>query len=177
MKKLGFIVEGLMEKQIIQEVCEGQPVRTFNNGRDVAPRALAKQAATLIKLMKHANPVIIVFDREKRPESCQELTESFLEAIEEYNISRERVIVGVADRMIENWILACSAARQRYGITFETEGCHGKHKLSEILNKSGKHYHERTIGVELFLAIDKYSAMRNSISFKLFAEALAPHCR
>jgi len=176
MTKPGFIVEGHMEKDIIQRICDGRPVRMFHNGRSVAPSALAKQAATLIKLMKYTRPIIILFDREMRHESCTELSSAFLKALSGYGVSENDVIVGVADRMIENWILACASVRQKYQVGFVTEGYHGKGKLSEVMDLAGEHYHERIEGVEMFIGIDKVSAMANSESFKLFAKSISPYC-
>ncbi len=103
-------------------------------------------------------------------------TSAFLKALSGYGVSENDVIVGVADRMIENWILACASVRQKYQVGFVTEGYHGKGKLSEVMDLAGEHYHERIEGVEMFIGIDKVSAMANSESFKLFAKSISPYC-
>lgn len=67
MSNPGFIVDGQMERLIINHFCPDRPVKLLNcNGKDVSLEAAAKHAASLIRLMKRNYPVILIFDREKK---------------------------------------------------------------------------------------------------------------
>lgn len=173
---IGILVEGRMEQRIVQRLCPDVPVRLIGtNGRDVTPNALAKRAATLIRLMKHQRPILVIFDREDRRESCDDLREAFLSSLCECDIDNE-VIVGIPDKMIENWILACPKFRRKYKFHETADGSNGKAKLKEKLKDSGVDYHETTIGVELFCGISSKKAAQNSKSLRKFADSISEHC-
>ena len=95
----------------------------------------------------------------------------------ENRVEREGLIVGIADRMTENWILGCAKFRESYTVDGETEGCGGQGKLVTLLKKHGKNYHKTTVGVDLFCSIDIASTVKNSRSFADLSRAVAPYCR
>lgn len=103
----GFIVEGHLEQDFVQLVCEGSPVRRIGcNGTDVKIDAIAKRVATHVRLLQRkCNPIVVVFDREGRNETCEALETSLKESLKRENITAN-VIVGIPDRDIESWILA-----------------------------------------------------------------------
>ena len=77
-----FIVDGLMEKRIIQKVCPGKPVRLLNcNGKAVSYEAAAKRVASLVRLLKNNYPIVIIFDREERSDTSLQITTFLKEAI------------------------------------------------------------------------------------------------
>ena len=175
---IACIVDGRMEQRIVQRLCPNSPVRLMGiNGRDVAVAAMAKRAAPLIRLLKNFYPIVVVFDREARPDRCDKLRNDFVAALKENGITRSDIIVGIADRMTENWMLGCGKLREKYSITERTEGCNGKTVITRALHAVGEVYHETTVGVDFFCAIDVASAIANSESFAVFAREMAPHCR
>ncbi len=174
---LAFLVEGRMEQRIVQRLCDGVPVRLIGaNGRDVTPTAIAKRAAPLIRLLKNYYPIVIVFDREARKLSCAAIEAELRQALKAHKVERDDLIIGIADRMIENWILACSQVRRKYGLLESCEGKDGKAILSLALERNGKSYHETTIGVEMFCAIDVGAVREHSSSFARFVRELGQHC-
>jgi Tfp pilus assembly PilM family ATPase len=175
---IGFLVDGHMEKLIIQKLCKLAHVRILNiNGKNVKMSAIAVRAATHIRLMKHARPIVIIFDREKRQEDCSNLRDELLQCLEKEGIDTKEVIVGIPDTMLENWIIACNKTKRKYEIVDDCEGGHGKRVLERALNKKEIDYHKTTVGVDLFSEIDVHTAMQNSASFKNLALSLRPHCK
>ena len=118
----------------------------------------------------------MLLDREERQETPAQLSiELANELRTEHEIPTDQVLIGVADRMIENWILAdpecdsCIAAG-----TYE--GKNGKTILRQLLVAKNITYHETTIGVELFCKINPATAAKNSTSFQSFSNQLSKHC-
>ena len=102
-----FLVEGQTEKLFIEQLCPGAKIlRLEINGRNVAIDAIVARAASLIRLQQgRTSPSIILFDREERPEPANAIAQEFSNKLGRI-LPAERIVVGVADRMIENWILA-----------------------------------------------------------------------
>ncbi len=170
----GFLVDGHMEKKFVQKVCPGKVVRILGcNGKTVKMSAIAKRVATHCRLLKgKCYPIIIVIDRESRVQNCQEIRDELLQEIKSHNINDD-IIIGVADRMIENWILAdFSTIKSSFKVKGQLQGCqdgcHGKKIISEHLEQK---YHETTMGVQL-LSKCRVSAMKNSTSFNAFISQL-----
>jgi hypothetical protein len=78
-----YIVEGDLEQKFIQNVCPGCSVRRLNcNGRDVSLEAIARRVGTLGRLLhKRHSPIIVVFDREGRPEPSEQIEETLRQTI------------------------------------------------------------------------------------------------
>jgi hypothetical protein len=174
MNKAAFLVDGHLEQKFIQRTCSSRPVRRINcNGRNVATSAVAKRIATQCRLLGNRHyPIIVIIDREDRPETSRKISSQLLSYLKEEGII-DTIIIGVADRMIENWILAdadivnhhesCKKATPCY-----SEGCNGKNVLERCLD----HYHETTIGVELLLNCRVSRIKENSQSFSDFFNQL-----
>jgi hypothetical protein len=174
---LAFLVEGRMEQRIVQRLCSGAPVRLIGvNGKDATPEAIAKRAAPLIRLLKNHYPIVIVFDREARKLSCSAIETEFRKALKANQVERDDLIIGIADQMIENWILGCAKVRERFGLSGSYEGKDGKAILSRVLEQSGSSYHETTVGVDLFCEMDVSTVRKHSNSFARFASKLEQHC-
>lgn len=167
-----FIVEGDHEKLFLQSICKGKKIITLRfNGKDVCLEAIAE------KIKSHCNilhgkyhPIIVVFDRENRALSSEKISKQLLEILKTKEVTDE-IIVGVPDRMIENWILAdpdcIKSLYPEINLTdFENpDGFNGKGKLTKILGN----YHETTDGVDLLKKINP-SNMRRSKSFSYFID-------
>jgi hypothetical protein len=74
MPECAFLVEGHMEQLVIQRLCPRKPVRRIGcNGDDVSMAAVAKALDAQLRLLSDYAPVVIILDRERRQETCQEL--------------------------------------------------------------------------------------------------------
>jgi hypothetical protein len=171
MSNLAFIVDGQMEQLIIGNLCPNKPVRLLNcNGRDVSIEAAAKRVASLIRLMRRNYPIIIIFDREKRLESSEVICKKLIEAIKSNGIHEVPIVIGVPDRMIENWILAdINSVNTYYGISIpqlDFEGKGGKGQIRKLIEPHN--YQETEDGPEIAKKINFNIAKSNSISLNSF---------
>jgi hypothetical protein len=179
MSRPAFIVDGDQEQRIVQRICPGSPVKRLQcNGKDVVLDAAAERIASLIRLLGgKCYPVIVVFDREGRKESAAEICAGLRELLQDKGVS-EQLVIGVPDRMIENWTLAdwdsvCQkcriGARASGGKCFE--GTYGKSQVRKLL-PSGRKYEETTDGVDWFIAADRAAMVLRSASYHAFDSQL-----
>lgn len=176
-----FIIEGHLEKLFLSSICPGRKVLKLEvNGRDVALEAIVKRIESFAVLF-HGKyyPIIIVFDREGRSESASNIAKLVLERLKEKRPS-DAFIVGVADRMIENWILADwgnlkqSISHLPSLPTHATEGVNGKAILRRLL---GSEKYSATIqGPKLLKQARATEIEKQSASFKAFKEQLLFDC-
>lgn len=169
MNNVAFFVDGHLEKYFIQDVCKGKVVRMIGcNGKNVSTQAIAKRIASLCRLLGgRCYPIITCIDREDRTISADKLSSDLLKAIRDEGISDD-IIIGVADKMIENWILVdkdvvLERANKGKKYPYKIEGLGGKGLIKKLI----PNYHETTIGVEL-LKECRPSKMVSSRSFKNF---------
>jgi hypothetical protein len=134
MSKPAYLVEGDLEQRFIQSVCPtGAPIRKIGcNGDKVRLTALAKHIGTQARLLqKKYEPVVLVFDREKREATCEEI-EQELRKLRILESISAKVIIGIPDREIENWILA------DFQMFADSSGCDTKHSDDCYQGTSGK---------------------------------------
>jgi hypothetical protein len=105
---IAFIVDGFTEKLIIEKLCPKKPIRrTDLNGRNVTIKAIVEKIASIIRLLNNKYyPIVIIVDKEERDIGFQEMCEEIETGLSSAGIDPQQIIVGVADRMLENWILA-----------------------------------------------------------------------
>ncbi|MGA9109016.1 MAG: hypothetical protein ACLPSL_00105 [Smithella sp.] len=168
-----FIVDGQMEKKILQIICPRHPIRLLNcNGKNVSYDAAAKHAASLIRLLKNNYPIIIIFDREDRLDNSNEIAKKLLDAIHQHGIQSVDILIGVPDCMTENWMLADINSINIYYDLKEPvsqscfDGTHGKGKIRSFIGN--KNYSETQDGPEIFNKCCLESLCNNSPSFKAF---------
>jgi hypothetical protein len=173
-----FLVDGHLEQKFLQRICPNRPVRRINcNGRNVSVMAIGDRIATQCRLLNNRYyPVIIVIDREDRTLTANEFATELLNQIRIFGINDD-IILGIADRMIENWILADHNTLNQYpgkkqNIPTSCEGDHGKNIIKSCLS----HYHETTVGVDLLETCKPSTMIANSSSFKAFYEQLPKNC-
>lgn len=173
MNEPAFLVDGNLEQRFIQNVCPNKKVRILNcNGEQVSISAIAKRIATQYRLLiKKCSPIIVVIDRESRDETPHQICSELYRYLSEENIS-DNLIIGVADRMIENWILADKKNISKFANIAEDsipniEGKHGKGFIKNIIPD----YNETTTGVELLKKSNPHR-MLNSESFKNFFDSI-----
>ncbi len=166
-----FFIDGQMEKKIIQALCPNQPIRvTGLNGKDVTVKAIAKKIAPLIRLLGNKfYPIVILLDKEARKITFEEMANQTKEALIEEGITDQDLRIGVADRMIENWILAdWETFAGKKTKPPETEGING----SSIIKKVKGGYDKTTEGVEYFIAARQNILYNSSESYKHFIDQL-----
>src|SRR5687767_9415970 len=148
-----FIVDGFTERNIIHNVCPGSPIkRTDLNGKEVTIEAMAKKIASIIRVLNNRHyPIIILVDKEARNISFKEMSNKLEELIKKEGINNIDIRIGVADRMLENWIIAdWDKLKSKKGKPSNTDCINGCAKLKEIIGSYGK----TTDCVEMFLKAD-----------------------
>jgi hypothetical protein len=177
MPEPAFLVEGQMEKFIVQRLCPQKPVRLIGcNGDDVSMAAIAKAVDARIRVLQHYSPIVIILDRERRQEPCEELINQLSQLLDEKQ-HRGRYIIGMPDRTIENWILSDWAHILEEDNTYlplseNMQGLeHGKSVIRKLM-PAGIFYHETTVGVELFLKCRPVQMFAASDSFRALVSRL-----
>lgn len=168
--KPGFLVDGVTEQRFVQSVCSNRPVKLINcNGSKVSVEAIAKRVASLIRLWGgKCFPVVVLIDRETRLEAADFLCQSLVDAIREEGI-QDQLIVGVADRMVENWMLADPALWPGMPDSENVDGSHGASVLKRLSS-----YDKAANGPGILAASRASEIRRRSASFLAFSELLAP---
>jgi hypothetical protein len=168
-----------MEKLVVEALCPGSAVRIINcNGDDVALEAIAKRVGTLARLVHNRfSPIVVLIDREQRQAESSKIKRELLALLSQENINGP-VVVGVADRMIENWILAdCETFSRLANIKITLpedgfEGTGGEARLKALLPNSLT-YVKTIHGVEWIKNCDADTLRQKSASFREFANALS----
>lgn len=138
---MAFIVDGFAEKLILQRICPGKKVSRLDlNGKSVTPEAMAKKIASLIRVNggKHY-PTVVLVDKEKRSETADEFRVKLIEHLDAQGLENEDVRVGVADRMLENWVVAdwnCLGCEEKRPDT--VDGLNGAAVLKCLVGSFGK---------------------------------------
>ncbi|MBL7846152.1 MAG: hypothetical protein JNL40_01695 [Cyclobacteriaceae bacterium] len=171
MSKPAFIVDGFMEKEIIQRLCPGRPIsRTDLNGKSVTIEAICKKVATFVRMWGNRYyPIIVLVDKEARNMNFDEMAEALRECLFAQGLHGQDIRVGVANRMIENWILAdwetLAGGRKKPVVT---EGVNGTSVIRSLKGSYGK----TTDGVEFFLNARQEIMYENSESYRHFVNQL-----
>lgn len=173
MTRPAFLVEGHMEQRILRNICPGAPARRIGcNGDNVSLRVMSKFIASQIRLLGNRHhPIIIIFDREDRQESSEELAADLLGLLHEVGLDDQDIRIFVADRDVEDWILKdMETLKARTGVDPGEGVFLRKGGLIRLLSQRVA-YHETTVGVDLFLASNKeriaqscqiFNALRNT---------------
>ena len=172
-----FLVEGNMEKKFLQKVCgEKCAIGKIRNGKTITIPAMAEQIVKRIKFYKKWNchPIVILVDLERRSGTWSEMEKDLRAEIKNLGYDPSEFKIGIADRMIENWILADHDLMndEFKGIFDERnyDGENGKKILKNLIGEGS--YKKTTRGVELLRKMNVRRASRNSESLKSFIETL-----
>ncbi len=168
-----FIVDGFTEKNILEKLCPGQPIRLSINGKDVSLKKAAEKIVAIIRLLNNRNyPIVILTDREKRSDDFKKVADDLKQEVIKLLAEKQIVMdirVGVADRMIENWILGdADALGNPPELPTEIDGLAGKSWMKKII----PNYSETADGPDLFLKADGRKTYAQSPSFKHFIDQL-----
>jgi len=173
-----FLVEGHLEQAFVQNVCPGTPVRRIGcNGDDVSVIAIAKRVATHGRLLQRRyDPLVVIFDRERREETAEELELALRQALRDEGICAT-TLIGIPDRDIEVWLLADPEVfRQCARVSNEVEckpceGYKGKAAIKHLLGV-GRTYVESVDGPQWLKKARASEIRKNSPSFARLFDAL-----
>lgn len=171
MSNPAFIVDGFTEKLIIQQICPNQPIRrTDLNGKDASIYAISKRISSIIRLLGNRYfPIVILIDKEERDIEFINIASEIKNNLNKEGLQNCDIRVGVADRMIENWIIAdweCITNKPK--IIPKTDSVNG----ASIIRKVQGSYDKTTDGVNLFLKCNQAIVYKNSESYKYFIDQL-----
>ena len=175
-----YLVEGHMEQRFLANICTGQPVRRIGcNGDQVSMKGIAKHLDTHIRLLRRNYPIIIIFDRERRESNCQELASELTNELFARGIDVCNLVLGIADRTIENWILSDPVTLDAFypgrSNCYCADGKFGKSILAKSLAPV-EAYNETTTGVELLRSMNPQEARLRSPSLDRFLDQLELPC-
>jgi hypothetical protein len=167
---LAFLVDGHSEKRFLQKICPGKTIQRLNlNGNTVTCVAIAKRAASQIRLWGGKYyPIIILVDLEDRDMPFGEFGESIEAALRAEGV-QDQIIVGVADRMLENWMLADPDVVEWNARPESVDGIHGAGMLKKIFGQ----YDKASDGPDVLVKCRPSSMRKNSASFCNFLSKLA----
>lgn len=180
MPEAAFIVEGVQEQKIVKRLCpNSKAVLLGSNGDAVDILQIAKRIETLFNVFNNKYyPIFIIFDRENRQQSHDELYIELLNHLMNRNLPIDQFIIGIPDRKIESWIIPFIAEDGKVLTeaeqTFDGERCQGN--LEKRLRDGGTVYHKTTTGCQLFCQINPSSLSKVSHSFRSFHEKAKNHC-
>jgi hypothetical protein len=166
---LAFLVDGITEQRFIQRICPNRPVRvTGLNGKSVRTDALAKRLASLIRLWNgRYYPIVIVVDRECREEAAADFGASLQSCLRVEGVT-DQIVVGVADRMIENWMIADPAVWPAHQLPDHVDGCSGVNVVKGYMSS----YDKAASGPVLLYRSRASEIKQRSPSFAALAEQL-----
>jgi hypothetical protein len=180
---IAFIVDGQMEKRIVQRLCKDATVKvTSLNGRSVQINRMIEVIASFLKLMKdRCFPVVILVDREGRDISSAEIERHIRDGLKKLGYDERNLIVSSPDRMIENWIIAgnprCDQSTDLFSPAIQDcDGRNGKTEVKRSLRARNLSYSETGNGVDLFCSMDFERVSSNSESFYRFYANIQGYC-
>lgn len=181
MPKPAFIVEGYQEKSILRRMCPKSHTSLIGmNGDSVEIQQIAAATATKIRIYNNKYyPIFVLFDRERRAETAEDIEGLFLQFLEEEGIQIDQVIVCVVDRKIESWILPFIDKNGEI-VAQPQRGHDGEHALGELekrLKAANASYDKTTLGVKLFCQINPKLLSDISPSFRRLFQSGLDHCR
>jgi Domain of unknown function (DUF4276) len=172
MNNPAFIVDGFTEKSIVQKLCSNQPIRrTDLNGKGTTISAIAKKIASLIRLLGNKYyPIIILVDKENRNIDFEQMAIQLKESLIAEGITDQDLRIGIADRMIENWMIADwkSLAGPKLKEPSQTDGING----AGLIKKVKKTYAKVVDGTEFFINADPKMLYEKSASYRHFIDQL-----
>lgn len=165
-----FLVDGLTEQRFIQKICPGAPVKLINlNGNTVSSLAIAKRVASLVRMWKgRYYPIIIIVDREDRNATSDEFCGELHHFVEKEEI-KDQLFIGVADRMIENWMIADPDLWPQHRVKDQVDNCSGLSTIKKYMPS----YNKAAAGPEILRRSRASEIIKRSHSFKVFFSKVA----
>lgn len=170
MSNPAFIVDGFTEKNIIDRICPNKPIRrTDLNGKNVTLDAIAERIAMHIRLLGNKYyPIIIIIDKENRENSCHEIAQYIYAKLNKMGMTNQDIRLSIADKMIENWLIADTSIFEPNEIPDKIDGING----ALVLKRKYGTYSKATDCLKLIESFNPKIAYDNSDSFRSFIENL-----
>lgn len=169
--KLVFIVEGDLEKKFLEKQCKSHFIirKIPSNGDSVSVVRIIAMIKAIIELINNPGDIFVIIDREGRSETSEELEQFIFDGLVGA-APGSQFSIHVADRMIENWIIAEQRVLISENLEVEInsgkfEGCGGKAKLKAAFKKIDSSYSETVDGVRLLERCIPSIIAKNSPSF------------
>ncbi|WLA39487.1 hypothetical protein QNJ95_42730 [Bradyrhizobium elkanii] len=184
MANLAFIVEGQLEQRVVNKACPNHRVVLLGaNGDSVAIATICDRIETHFRLFSNRHfPIVVIFDREKRKESCEEIEDATRKELERRSIDPKQFIFFISDRTFECMFLAHIGRDGTYHATGcpatpQVDGLDGVSELKARLDRRKIRYHKTTTGLELFGGVRPAILAAKSSSFKRFQSQILQYCR
>jgi hypothetical protein len=176
-------VDGHLEQRIVQITCPGHRVVLLGtNGDGVAMKTIATRIDAHYKLFSNRYfPIIVVFDREKRSQSVEELEVELKAELEARHIPVDQFIFFISDRDIE-CLFVCHVTQDGDVMdtgcpkTTRVDGLSGETELRKRLSKKSIIYHKTTTGIDLFRCVRPFVIASKSSNFRRFQRRIVRHC-
>lgn len=137
MERIAALVEGHTETHFVKATYPRAIVqRCLPNGKDVSIDAIVEAIHDRMEILGgEIKKVLIIFDREGRIETPEEIYTYVQGKLSEYCTNR-KFYIGISDKQIENWIVAdCDYIRKTYNAhdyKYPGDGTGGKEILKRI---------------------------------------------
>lgn len=169
LSRLIALVEGHTEATFFEIAhSNARAVRCIPNGKSVPLATIVEEIIDQLELFGGEDvDFFVVFDREGRKESAQEIVKFILDGIEAAGVMRS-VVVGVPDREIENWILAETEKMSSMlgaDYRYPGESTFGKVHFERLLVDE---FHSPTSKAKLLKSCVASNILSESVSFKDF---------
>jgi hypothetical protein len=152
------------------------------NGDAVAMKTIATRIETHYVLLSNRHyPIIVIFDREKRSQSVEELEAELIVELKDRNIPVDQFIFFISDRDIE-CLFVCHVSEDGEIIdtgcpkTTCVDGLAGETELRRRLSKKSIIYHKTTTGIDLFRRVRPFIVASKSSNFQRFRSQIVKHC-
>jgi hypothetical protein len=183
MPKPAFIVEGQLEQRMVQAACPGHRVVLLgSNGDTVSMKTIATRIEThYILFSNRYYPIIVMFDREKRAKTVEELEAELIAELTARNVPVNQFVFFISDRDIE-CLLLCHVSENGEIIgtgcpkTSCVDGLAGESELRKRLSVKSISYHKTTVGMDLFRTVRPFILSTKSNNFRRFQKRIVKYC-
>ena len=171
---IGVIVDGRAEEEFFKATLPGcRTRRNLCNGRDVPLERIARDIITSCEsFAEPISAIIAKIDREQRNESRAEIFLTLSDLIAD-KVRPRLVILAIADRCLENWILAdVDKMKELSGLeaySYDYEGRQGKPILRNVLSAGDIPFIKTA---RLLAGSNSDCIRRNSASFSHFSSLI-----
>lgn len=170
-----------MERLFINNNFHYVDVVPVSNGKTISAEQLALNIASLYRAKSTLPDYIVVWvDGEGRLMPCADIRALIWHSMLEAGAPADRLRVGVADKMSENWILADQQMiQEEFGdpsYTYAGDGINGKHALKQLCAAANITYKETKIGSSLLKKMRLERSAQNSPSAHDFALTVNTGC-
>lgn len=163
-------VEGDMERNALKKRLGIKARKIGINGNMVQMSAIARNLSTDLMSFPKDSRVVIVFDRETRSQSCEELASNLMDLLK-CDFPEMEFCIGIPDRDMESWLFAdrdliSKHFKKRVGRRARFEGEVGVHAVKKHIGTGC--YDKMTDGVAILMKSNWATISANSASARRF---------